>query len=95
MLREISKDPQRMLQFQEFYLRYDGDPEGQWGYHALINQLRTLFREKDRQRAARVLQQHSLGGRTPSQFLAILKAEMDGIRVPESGAHPAHCAPDL
>ena len=53
MLREISKE--HMLQFQEFYLNYDNNPEGQWGYHALINQLRTLFREKDRQRAARIL----------------------------------------
>ena len=51
------------------------------GYQALITQLRTLFREKDRQRAARVLHPHNLGGCTPSQFLAILKHKMSGINL--------------
>ena len=78
MLKEISKDT-HMQTIRGFYTHYDEDPEGQWGYLALINQLRTLFREKDRQRAARVLRPHNLGGRTPSQFLAILSAEMSGI----------------
>ena len=76
MLREISKE--HMLQIQEFYLNYDNDPEGQWGYQALINQLRTLFKEKDCLRTARVSQPHNIGGRTLSQFLAILKHERSG-----------------
>ena len=79
MLKEISKEQRHMIALKDFYTQYDYEPEGRWGYQALINELRTLFREKDRQRAARVLQPHSLGGRTPSQFLAILRAEMAGI----------------
>ena len=77
MLKEISKE--HILTIKNFYTQYDYEPEGRWGYQALINELRTLFREKHRQRAARVLQPHSLGGRTPSQFLAILRAKMAGI----------------
>ena len=79
MLKEISKGS-HMETLRGFYTHHDapaGDPE--WGYQALINQLRALFKEKDRQRAARILRPHNLGGRTPSQFLAILGAEMSGI----------------
>ena len=80
MLKEISKQGPHMETLRGFYTHHDaaaGDPE--WGYQALINQLRALFKEKDRQRAARILRPHNLGGRTPSQFLAILGAEMSGI----------------
>ena len=77
VLREISKEYRP--QIQEFYLNLDDDPEGPLGYQALITQMRTLFREKDHQRAAHVLHPHNLGGHMPSQFLAILKHEMSGI----------------
>ena len=79
MLKEISKGT-HMETIRGFYTHHDEHPEHpEWGYQALINQLRTLFREKDRQRAARILRPHNLGGRMPSQFLAILSAEMSGI----------------
>ena len=77
MLNEVSKEHWAVI--KNFYTQWDQQAEGQWGYQALKNELRLLFREKDRQRTARLLQPHSLGGRTPSQFLAILKAEMAGI----------------
>merc|ERR1711895_417024 len=66
MLKEISKQGPHMETLRGFYTHHDaaaGDPE--WGYQALINQLRALFKEKDRQRAARILRPHNLGGRTP------------------------------
>merc|ERR1711895_73306 len=77
MLNEVSKEHWAVI--KSFYTLWDNQAEGQWGYQALKNELRLLFKEKDRQRTARLLQPHSLGGRTPSQFLAILKAEMAGI----------------
>ena len=61
------------LLFQDFLLTPDTTQDG---YVALINHIRALFQEKPRQRAARVLRPHNLNGRTPSQFLAALKAEM-------------------
>ena len=61
------------LLFQDFLLSPDTTLDG---YVALVNHVRNLFQEKPRQRAARILQPHNLKGRTPSQFLAALKAEM-------------------
>merc|ERR1712020_215047 len=55
MLKEISKGS-HMETLRGFYTHHDapaGDPE--WGYQTLINQRRALFKEKDRQRAARIL----------------------------------------
>merc|ERR1711895_109953 len=46
ILREISKE--HRPQIQDFYLNPDTSPDGPLGYPALITQLRTLFREKDR-----------------------------------------------
>ena len=61
------------LLFQEFLLNPDATEDG---YLSLINHIRLLFEEKPRQRAARILRPHNLNERTPSQFLAALKAEM-------------------
>ena len=58
MLKEISKE--HRLQIQEFYLNPDNDPEGPLGYQALITQLWTLFKEKDRQHAAHIVHPYNL-----------------------------------
>ena len=73
MLNEVSKEHLPVI--KNFYTQYDYETEGRWGYQALINELRTLFKEKDRQRTARLLQPHTLGGRSslPSSSMKCLE----------------------
>ena len=81
---------------------YTANDRSQAGYDNLVARVRELFREKPRQRAARLLQPFNLNGETPSRFMAglrckamdldfemLLKEIMAAVLPPDIRAHVA------
>ena len=66
------------------------------GYEELLAHLRTMFAEKQPQRAARFMKPHNLRGLTPTQFLATLQAQVEDITMEDlikevlAGVLPPH-----